>query len=306
MAEYSYMRRGYATQEESRQYTITQSWGTRHNGHGVENCSDGWREPNNASNCEGYRKHPCPPVIVDAEGRRAVISSTPNHYSDSNCERYQKQSCPPVIVDAEGRREAISCTPNRCTDRYAIKNETREPKVYTRPVVEYRCNSPTKMRPTKNYEVVNNGWGNYRSPSHDRPPEVENFFRRVQTEVSQPNKVNLVSSKNWHQTQKPNDHYGTSGYGGYGDNRANQWNKPSGNTIQQPQFDGSYGRSERLPDTERNPAMITSSGWNRPSHSGWATSPSYNGPLTRVTNDIGTAIDYLRETRSPFRYTHPV
>ncbi|XP_059652626.1 uncharacterized protein LOC132299819 [Cornus florida] len=202
---------------------------------------------------------------------------------------YSDHLCRPVIVDAEGRkRPIISYTPT-ATQSYVTKVERIVEHVRT-PIVttEYQYSTPTRVEPLNEYGVVNNKWGRPSSPVHDRPQKVEEFITKVQTEVSRPARTGIVGT--WRNPA------GTNGYGdqynSYNNNNNSDWNKPSGN----------YKHDESLAD----PFIVNKEGWGRESTpKGWTSTPGRDTPLSKPTNDIGTAVEYLKEASHSPSITSP-
>lgn len=149
-------------------------------------------------------------------------------------------------------------------------------RVYSPLASDYRQNSPTKVEPFKDYGVNKEKLGKPSSPVHvNRPQKVDDILTKVQNEGSRP-KFSPLSSTYW--IQNPGQNH-----------------KPIGNT--------GYYDHNRNKDTETKPAMITTDGWSRPNRALWASPP--NATLSEPTNDIGTAIEYLKEAARPYSTTSP-
>ncbi|THG06893.1 hypothetical protein TEA_016615 [Camellia sinensis var. sinensis] len=84
-------------------------------------------------------------------------------------------------------------------------------------------NSPTQVKPVKDYEVTN-------SPILDHSQKVEEFVTRAQPEASRPTRPRLHIVTNWH-NNKPKAMGQGADYTNKNNNNNNDWNKPSGNTI---------------------------------------------------------------------------
>ncbi|KAA8545003.1 hypothetical protein F0562_019780 [Nyssa sinensis] len=80
----------------------------------------------------------------------------------------------------------------------------------------------------------------------------------------------------------------TNGIGNFSNS---DWNKPSGSTIPNESSDDYYRRNDIL----KEPTVIKKEGWERQSPKGWVTRPTYDTPLSKPTNDIGAAVEYLKE-----------
>ncbi|XP_043708031.1 uncharacterized protein LOC122657399 [Telopea speciosissima] len=230
MAGYGYKNRGYVAQEKSRSGTTIQPWGSSYNG--VEERSDQWRNTGFPTNYEGCQDHRCSPVIIDAEGRKHAI---------------------------------VACTPEDNTQYIVTKRETRGEQVHAPLVTRYKDSSPTRMGPTKDYGTIKKEWSSPVNPSYERPPIVDEFIGKVQTEASRPTRMGPLNGAYWRRTPNPPCHDGTNGYC----------------------------------DRTQDPTVITTGGWTRPSRVGWATPPSYDSPLGKPTNDIGTAVEYIKEATKP-------
>ncbi|OVA04360.1 hypothetical protein BVC80_1395g72 [Macleaya cordata] len=197
----------------------------------------------------------------------------------SNGEAVRDHVCRPVIIDAQGRkRPIIAYPPENKMENFVTKTETIIEQVYAPEVTLYGNTSPRKVAPVKEYGVFNNGWRKPLSP--ERPPRVDEFISQVQTEASRPSRTSLMSNLHWRQKPHSNGHSGISGHG-----------RNSANTVHQPHFDE---RSEMALDYKQEPAIITEGGWARPNRAAWASPTA----LTKPTNDIGAAIDYLKEARA--------
>lgn len=240
--------------------------------------------------------------------------------------------CRPVIVDAMGRKRPIVCfNPISNTETYVAQTETivfRTPAVteyrfsapgrvgehkYSYPVrvEEYKSSSPGKVDEHKYSHPVRveeykhsppaNRWGRPSSPVHDRPPEVEQFITKIQTEVSEvPTRHGPLTAMNWRQHHNPPKALnGTGGYGEYGNyGKDDYWNKPNSNIIiRSDPSDGDDDYYHRN-DGTKEPTMTNSNGWGgRPKQAEWATPPG--SKLTRPTSDIGAAVEILKEAAMP-------
>lgn len=195
----------------------------------------------------------------------------------SNGEAYPRDHvCRPVIIDAQGRkRPLIAYTPENKMDNYVTTTETIIEQVRKPEGTRYGNISPRKVAPLKEYGVMNNGWSTPVSP--DRPHRVEEFINQVQTDASQPSRSGLVSHTHWRQKFNPhgNGHGSIFGHGKNGDQLHHG------------------GRTEMMVTSEykEEPALITEGGWARPNRAAWSAPV----PLTKPTNDIGTAVEFLKE-----------
>lgn len=194
---------------------------------------------------------------------------------------YSDHICRPVILDAEGRKQPIISytSPNHQTESYVTKTETIIEHVQSPRVTnDYRYGSPPKDYGTTNKRY----WGKPASPVRERPQKVEEFITEVQTEVFRPTRTSPLSTTNWRQA--PKSHHGNTGYGEHNNDFSNrERNKP---------INDAYRRDEILAE----PGMVTTGGWARPNRAAWAAStPSHDTSLTNPTNDIGSAVEYLKE-----------
>ncbi|CBI34242.3 unnamed protein product, partial [Vitis vinifera] len=187
--------------------------------------------------------------------------------------------CRPVIVDAMGRKRPIVCfNPISNTETYVAQTET----------IVFRTPAVTE-------------WGRPSSPVHDRPPEVEQFITKIQTEVSEvPTRHGPLTAMNWRQHHNPPKALnGTGGYGEYGNyGKDDYWNKPNSNIIiRSDPSDGDDDYYHRN-DGTKEPTITNSNGWGgRPKQAEWATPPG--SKLTRPTSDIGAAVEILKEAAMP-------
>ncbi|KAJ4719583.1 Nodulation-signaling pathway protein isoform 1 [Melia azedarach] len=274
----------------------------------------------------GYRGYPTYNALAPPPDTWSKTSYAPDHV------------CKPVIVDADGRKHPIVYNPGYNTGTTVTKTETVveqhvhssfgpeykhsshtkvEPlnhhghvedmwhkpsspvpghphKVHSPFVTEYKHSSHTKVEPLNHHGHVEDNWHKPSSPVHDRPHKVDEFLTKVQTEVSQPKKFGPPSPY-WRQSPNSTGYHGhgTTGYGDY----SKDWHKPSGNTIRNGDHHGHYQNN----GSQVEPTLITSGGWARPSRSGWAVPP--DASLSRPTNDIGAAVEFLKEVAKPSSVT---
>uniref|UniRef100_A0A5B6YJE1 Uncharacterized protein n=1 Tax=Davidia involucrata TaxID=16924 RepID=A0A5B6YJE1_DAVIN len=196
---------------------------------------------------------------------------------------YSDHVCRPVIIDAEGRkRPVISYTPGN-SESYVTSERIVE-HVHTPVVVtDYKYGPPTtKVETVKDYGVVNSKWG--------RPSSPEDFITKVQTEASRPARTGLLSTTNWPNTPNSTGYNGTTGYGEYSNYSNSNWTRPSGNVIRDDSFSDYYRRNDGVKE--------------RQSPKGWTTTQtSHDTPLSRPTNDIGAAVEYLKEAAQSLSVT---
>ncbi|CAL5379812.1 unnamed protein product [Camellia sinensis] len=265
--------------------------------YGVSN--DKWRRPSSPT-----RDHP--QVMVNKYGYNSPTKVEPlNNYGVTN-DKWQRPSSPVheygyhsptkiepikdygVTNDKWQRRsspvhEYGYSSPNKVEPRkdYGVTNDKwRRP---SSPVHEYGYNSPKEVEPME-YRVTNDKWHRPSSPVQDRPQKVEEFITSIQTEVGRPTRSGLLSAPNW-RNNNPNSkigqvcNIGYDDYTNYNDN--DDWNKPNVNTI----------RDESLAD----PFIANRDARERPSRNGtWLSGP---------TNDIGKAVEILREAVKPLSVT---
>ncbi|KAF5739518.1 hypothetical protein HS088_TW12G00724 [Tripterygium wilfordii] len=193
--------------------------------------------------------------------------------------------CRPVIVDAEGKkRPIISYGPNyHNTEGYVTKTETIVEHVYSPHVsTDYRHSSPSKVYPVKAYSIVEERRHRTSSPVHDRPHKVEEFITNVPTDASRPNKYGNPGTTHWRQNHNSTGNHGNNGYGG--------------NTIRDDNYDNDYYHDSKM----KPRPMPSNNGWARPNH---VTSSPPDAPLSKVTNNIESAVEYLKEAAKPFSST---
>ncbi|KAJ4719584.1 Nodulation-signaling pathway protein isoform 2 [Melia azedarach] len=231
----------------------------------------------------GYRGYPTYNALAPPPDTWSKTSYAPDHV------------CKPVIVDADGRKHPIVYNPGYNTGTTVTKTETVvEQHVHSSFGPEYKHSSHTKVEPLNHHGHVEDNWHKPSSPVHDRPHKVDEFLTKVQTEVSQPKKFGPPSPY-WRQSPNSTGYHGhgTTGYGDY----SKDWHKPSGNTIRNGDHHGHYQNN----GSQVEPTLITSGGWARPSRSGWAVPP--DASLSRPTNDIGAAVEFLKEVAKPSSVT---
>ncbi|KAK9084122.1 hypothetical protein Scep_030593 [Stephania cephalantha] len=189
-----------------------------------------------------------------------------NDYDDG----YRDHVCKPVVVDANGvKRPIVAYGPNHDRDDYIVTTETITEEVRLVPqVTTYRTNSPlevTTYRTNVPMEVgltkdqysmpYNNGSSWSASEYNNRPPESITFYGKPSHDAS---------------------------------NR--KWSKPA----RDPYFEVANGISHMVSDGNYQESHIsTDGGWVRPTREGWSKPASQ--PLAKPTNDIGTAIDLLKD-----------
>ncbi|ONI04722.1 hypothetical protein PRUPE_6G336600 [Prunus persica] len=261
----------------------------------------------------------------------------PNEWSKTS---YTDDECRTVIVDADGtQRTIIGCTPLHNPGAYVTKTETiiqerilspafpaaykhsSPPTVVVEPVKQYgyaddkwrRPSSPVKGYgyPVDDYNKLHKpsspvkGYGyaaddqrlrRTSSPEHDYPREVGNFLTKVHTEASrdQPSRVGPMSGVNWRQPPQQTGHNSTTGYGDYSDYNNKPLYKPNGNT--------NYDDYHRKNDSGSVGPTVISNG-ARPIRSTWAPpAPGREGRLTTPTDDMETALRYLKESAKRDEY----
>ncbi|KAA8536942.1 hypothetical protein F0562_029420 [Nyssa sinensis] len=194
---------------------------------------------------------------------------------------YSDQVQRPVIMDAEGRkRPIVGYIPNN-SESYGTSERIVEYVQAPAVVADYKFGSPTK-----DYGVVNSTkWRRPSSPVYDHPQKVEQFMTTtVQTQVSRPARTGFSSTTNW-RNAPTSTAYG-QGYGEY------DWSKPSGNVIRDDSYGDYYRRNDQI---IKEPTLITKDGWERQSAKGWAAQPSHDTPLSKPTNNVGEAVNLLKE-----------
>ncbi|XP_030466938.2 uncharacterized protein LOC115685921, partial [Syzygium oleosum] len=122
-----------------------------------------------------------------------------------------EQLCRPALDEFEGRR-MIAGDPYQNPGTYVMKIETTVERVHPSMFSEsYRQRSPPRYEHRRSYGVVNNQRHGPSIPSNDRPPVVEEFFNKIQNEVSQPS--GFSAPRVPHQLRIPVSagYYGTTG-----------------------------------------------------------------------------------------------
>ncbi|XP_057499312.1 uncharacterized protein LOC130783602 [Actinidia eriantha] len=234
--------------------------------------TDDWNKASYGGN--GYSDHVCRPVIIDAEGRkRPIIAYSPyqgsENYVTERTERIVEHVRTPVVLTEYKYTSQAQVEPLR---DYVTNDKWPSSQVYDRP--EYRYGSPPKMEPVKDSRVDN--WRRPSSPVHDRPPKVEDFITKVQTEASRPTRP-LFSAVNWR--NPPN----AAGQGRVTDDRVSDNNYKRDETFQVP-----YVNNKEL---------------GRPGHRVTTPSLQTNNPLSGPTNDIGKAMEVLTQAVKPLYVT---
>ncbi|KAL7204781.1 hypothetical protein ACSBR2_017817 [Camellia fascicularis] len=259
------------------------------NNYGVAN--DKWRRPSSPVDQYGYSsptkvepvkdygvtndkwRRPSSPVHEYGYHSPTKIEPTKDYGVANN--KWQRHSSP---VHEYGYSSPTKVEPGK---DYGVTNDKwRRP---SSPVHEYGYNSPKKVEPM-DYRVTNDNWHRPSSPVQDRPQKVEEFITSIQTEVGRPTRSGLLRAPNWC-NNTPNSKIGQVGNIGYDDytnyNDNDDWNKPNVNTI----------RDESLAD----PFIANRDARERPSRNGtWLSGP---------TNDIGKAVEILKEAVKPLSVT---
>ncbi|KAK9086569.1 hypothetical protein Syun_028963 [Stephania yunnanensis] len=221
---------------------------------------------------DGYRDHVCKPVVVDANGvKRPIVAYGPNHDRDD------------YIVTTETITEEVRLVPQVTTYR------TNSPLEVT----TYRTNVPMEVGLTKDQYSMpyNNGSSWSASEYNNRPPRIDNFVSTIQTEASRPTKSHLESNPYWTQKPSSHSHNGINSYGKPSHDASNhKWSKPA----RDPYFEVANGIRHMVSDGNYQESHIsTDGGWVRPTREGWSKPASQ--PLAKPTNNIGTAIDLLKD-----------
>ncbi|KAL5770752.1 hypothetical protein ACOSP7_014906 [Xanthoceras sorbifolium] len=271
--------------------------------------------------------HVCRPVIIDAEGRKhPIVSYSPTQNTGAyitETETIVQRVHAPVaefryssaadVIPLKGHgygednwRKPVSPVrdhhrPQHTHSPFDEYNHSSPTKGTTlSPFSEYKHNSPTKVVPMKDHGYGEDKWHTKPlSPVRERPQKVEEFITEVQTVASRPNRFGPLSANVWQQSPNSNKGYqgNTTGYGDYSDLSSKESYKPSGNTIRNDPSHGYYRKN----DSTMEPTINTSGGWARPNRSSWASPP--NSSLSKPTNDIGTAMEMLKEAARPTSVT---
>ncbi|CAK7340840.1 unnamed protein product, partial [Dovyalis caffra] len=131
------------------------------------------------------------------------------------------------------------------------------------------------------------------------PQNVEEFLTKVLTEASR-RKASPWDASYRCQTPKFTGYDGyTDGYDEHNGFHNKDLLKPNGNAHWNDNYDDYYHKQ----GSNMKPNMITSGGWERPSHSTWVATP--NASLSGATNDISAAVGLLKEVAKPCVTTTP-
>ncbi|TXG65806.1 hypothetical protein EZV62_007081 [Acer yangbiense] len=277
-------------------------FGYMYRGSSTINSGLGPRTNDWSSNTTTYDSdHVCKPVIIDAEGRKHPIFAIAHSITHSPFSEYNKHSSPTNSTHSPyGEYNKHSSPTNGTHSPFAENNKLSSPTNGNHsPFTEYnKHSSPTKVVvPLKDHGYGEDKWHSKPlSPVHERPQKVEEFITKVQTDASRPNRFPLGANV---RRQSPNSNKGyhgnTTGYGSeYSDLSSKESYKPSVNTIRNEDYDD---YNDRRNDTPKEPTMNTSGGWIRPNQSSWASPP--NSSLSKPKNDIGTAMEILKESARP-------
>ncbi|XP_021817391.1 uncharacterized protein LOC110759615 [Prunus avium] len=182
-------------------------------------------------------------------------------------------------------------------DHNKLRRPSSPVKGYGYPVDDYnKLHKPSSPVKGYGYAADDQRLRRPSSPEHDYPQEVGNFLTKVHTEASrdQPSRVGPLSGVNWRQPPQQTGHNGTTGYGDYSDYNNKPLYKPNGNT--------NYDDYHRKNDSGSMGPTMRSNG-ARPIRSTWAPpAPGHEGRLTTPTDDMETALRYLKESAKRDEY----
>eukprot|EP00262_Sarcandra_glabra_P015950 TRINITY_DN5033_c0_g1_i1.p1 TRINITY_DN5033_c0_g1~~TRINITY_DN5033_c0_g1_i1.p1 ORF type:complete len:325 (+),score=34.29 TRINITY_DN5033_c0_g1_i1:33-977(+) len=275
MADYSHMEGGNVTNGKSRQGPRIQPWDTAYNG--FESNGDGWKKLGFAS--EGHRDHVCRPVIIDTDGRaRPAFMVLPPHHHNG--------------------------------DTIVTKTETVAEYVYPTSPASAHTNGFATKQAVKDYTVSNDGLGRPGGPYQVRTPKIKEYIGSDQTSgfaTKEGVKDYTISNTGLgrpggpFQDQTPNPKIKENTSSDQTASRNYPWSRASVTTAtQQLNFGGPLRRDESLLDSVKAPTVLNKDGWSRPGRLGWRTPIYQESSVSTPTNDIGSAIDYVREsTRFP-------
>ncbi|XP_050114611.1 uncharacterized protein LOC126592860 isoform X3 [Malus sylvestris] len=277
--------------------------------------ADDWRRPSSppSSPAKGYGY-----AVADPKLHRP--SSPPKNYGYAVGDQYPRRPSSPPKSYAVGRPSSPpksygvgrrSSPPKS----YAVGRPSSPPKSYavgrpSSPAKSYavgRPSSPPKTyavgdryprkpsSPVKSYGYSADHQQLHRpsSPEDDYPREVGDFLTKVQTEASRDQRANR------HQPAPKAAHNDT--YGDYSDYNKKTSYKPNGNTIRNDNHDDYPPKyySDMGPNTVTNGGhqpRPSRPAWNPPpSRPAW-TPPSREGRLSSATDDIETALRFLKES----------
>ncbi|KAM0995033.1 hypothetical protein COP2_010728 [Malus domestica] len=217
---------------------------------------------------------PSSPPKSYAVGRR---SSPPKSYAVG------RPSSPPKSY-AVGR-------PSSPAKSYAVGRPSSPPKNYA--VGDRYPRKPSSPVKSYGYSADHQQLHRPSSPEDDYPREVGDFLTKVQTEASRDQRANR------HQPAPKAAHNDT--YGDYSDYNKKTSYKPNGNTIRNDNHDDYPPKyySDMGPNTVTNGGhqpRPSRPAWNPPpSRPAW-TPPSREGRLSSATDDIETALRFLKES----------
>ncbi|KAI3408235.1 uncharacterized protein J3R85_020409 [Psidium guajava] len=227
--------------------------------------------------------------------------------------RNSEQLGRPALEESEGRR-MIAGDPFQSPGTYVMKVETTVERVHPSVFSEYyRQCSPPRYEHHLSYGGVNNKQHGPSIPSNDRPPVVEEFFNKIQNEVSQ-QPFGFSASRAPYQLRIPVSagYCGTTGNAGDGDHEKGR-HKLTSNAFK----NGDLKADKIL----KAPVTTEGGDWRRPGHPAGSVLPSHhissereqniqppsmimtgrrerpapNMELSKPMNDIDMAMEYLKK-----------
>ncbi|KAM1749760.1 hypothetical protein ACFX16_010871 [Malus domestica] len=181
--------------------------------------------------------------------------------------------------------------PSSPAKSYAVGRPSSPPKNYA--VGDRYPRKPSSPVKSYGYSADHQQLHRPSSPEDDYPREVGDFLTKVQTEASRDQRANR------HQPAPKAAHNDT--YGDYSDYNKKTSYKPNGNTIRNDNHDDYPPKyySDMGPNTVTNGGhqpRPSRPAWNPPpSRPAW-TPPSREGRLSSATDDIETALRFLKES----------
>lgn len=214
---------------------------------------------------------------------------------------------PVGIMDSAGRRSyGTAWSPGQKPDGYLVQTE----KYIVYPPAFSRYEYPRKADYWGNYNVIEDDqWRRSpHSPRHERPPEVEEFLTKVQTEASRPWGFPRQVSRTWSHIRDPPEHEDRCPGDQYVARQPIQFSVPPparGNWVENPNpvSYGTYpippGHQPRviteLPTPPPPPPALGPGSWAIPSRSNSSRQPGRDSILSQPINDIDALVGYLKD-----------
>ncbi|CAN0920533.1 hypothetical protein LINGRAHAP2_LOCUS32103 [Linum grandiflorum] len=180
--------------------------------------------------------------------------------------------CKPVIIDAQGRKRPIIALtqPYRSSEAEHHQHHVHPHGYSTEPAMVEHYRVEQKLHQTS-----------------DPIYKVEEIITKVQNEVSTPKFGPFNGAHQSHHSPKHvgfiDSHHGDK-----------EWQRSNGHTHQNDKYEDYH----RKPAMSSEPTMFTTDGgWARPTQTTWGSQP--DSKISGATNNISTAIGYLKEAAKP-------